>query len=519
MQMSKMFNWLDTKKLEDDDKQDKVYSNQIATQNDDGAVELEDSVNDFILNYDFTYNNQAELIETYREIANYNEVDFAIEDIVNEAVTFSDDEEDPVAIDLSGIDDSLLSEKIKDIIYEKHDKIVNILDLNSTIHRRFKSFYIDGRLSYQKVIDKNNVAKNGILDIIELDPKYVTKYRDIKYDNQTHTISDIDEWFIYNENIQDDQTKTKSKSNNPQFKDALKLSKDSITYVTSGLTDSKTGYAISWLHKAVKPANQLRMMENSLVVYRISRAPERRVFYVDVTGLTKTKAESYMKQLKASYRNRMSYDPESGSFKDSRHLTTMQEDYWLPRNSATGKGTEVSTLPGGQSLGDIEDVLYFLKRLYKALNIPISRLESDSIVNMGRDSEISRDELKFSKFVSKVKKRFNMMFLDLLKTELILTRVLTIQEWNKIKNKIRYIYAQDMYLEEQKKFEMLRDRLSLLEQLQPLINKYYSNMYVRTEILKQTEEEIQEMDKQIQEEKNNEQYNPKDEESGGFNRF
>jgi len=516
MQKNTMFNWLSKKSLHDEDKIDSIHSNQIATNNDDGAVELEDSINEFILNYDFTYNNQADLIERYREIASYNEVDFAVEDIVNEAVTFGDDDEAPVTIDLSKIDEADLSEKIKDVVYEKWDKIADILDLNSTIHRRFKDFYVDGRLSYQKVVDKNQVAKNGLLDIIELDPRYVTKYRNIQYSKQTNTIEDVLEYFIYNENIQDDTAKNTKKGSDAQFKEALKLDKDAITYITSGMKDSKTGYAISWLHKAVKPANQLRMMENALVVYRISRAPERRVFYVDVTGLTKSKAEQYMKNLKANYRNRMSYDPESGSFKDSRHLQTMQEDYWLPRNSGTGKGTEVSTLAGGSNLGDIEDVTYFLKRLYKALNIPVSRLESDSIVSLGRDTEISRDELKFGKFVSKVKKRFNMMFLDLIKTELILTRVMTVQEWNKIKTKIRFIYSQDMYLEEQKKFEMLRDRLEILRDLNEYVDKYYSHDFIRREILKQTDEEIDEQDKLIEEEKKSKKYEPPEDESGGF---
>lgn len=509
-----MFNWLSDKKLHNDDKVDKIHANQIATNKDDGAVQLEDSINEFSLNYDFTYNSQAELLDTYREISNYNEVDFAIEDVVNEAVTFGDDDEDPVILDLSGIGDDILSEKIKEIIYERWDKVCTILDLNSTIHRRFKSFYIDGRLVYQKVIDKNKVEKNGLLDVIELDPRYVTKFRNIDYNKSTHTIDSILEYFIYNENIQgEDETTSRANQQNNRFKEALRLNKDALTYVTSGMTNTKTGFVTGWLHKAIKPANQLRMMENALVVYRISRAPERRVFYVDVNGLTKPKAEQYMKNLKSNYRNRMSYDPDSGSFKDSRHLTTMQEDYWLPRNSATGKGTEVSTLPGGQSLGDIEDVVYFLKRLYKALNIPVSRLESDSIVSLGRDTEISRDELKFSKFVSKVKKRFNMMFLDLLKTELILTKVLTVQEWDKIRTKIRFIYAQDMYLEEQKKFEMMRDRLDLLSTLNDYVDKYFSHDYIRREILKQSDEEIEEQDKLIQEEKKNEQYNQNEDDS------
>jgi len=513
-----MFGWLDKKNLNDQDNNEKTLSNQISTDDNDGAIVLEDSINEFILNYDFTYNNQAELINTYREVANYNEVDFAIEDIVNEAVTFGDDDDDAVRIDLSSIKDDVMSDKVRDIIYEKWDKIYNILDLNTTIHRRFKEFYVDGRLSYQKVIDKNNVTKNGILNVIRLDPCFVTKFRNVDYNEKTNTIDSIEEYFIYNENLggsAGEKAKTKQQKTST-YKQALKLNKESITYVTSGMTDSISGFAISWLHKAVKPANQLRMMENALVVYRITRAPERRVFYVDTSGLTKTKAEQYIKGLKANYRNRMSYDPDSGSFKDSRHLMTMQEDYWMPRNSSTGKGTEVDTLPGGQNLGDIEDVVYFLKRLYKALNIPISRLEADSIVSLGRNTEINRDELKFGKFVTKVKKRFNIMFLDILKTELLLTKIITNKEWEVIKHGIRFVYAQDMYLEEQKKSEMMRDRLEILRDLNEYVNKYYSHDYIRREILKQTDEEIEEQDKLIAKEKTNKQYNSTDDEGGGF---
>ena len=986
-QRQEMFSWLDKKSLGDQDENKKTLSNQIATDDNDGAVVLEDSINEFILNYDFTYNNQAELINTYREVANYNEVDFAIEDIVNEAVTFGDSDSNAVELDLSSIDDEILSEKVKEFVYESWDKINNLLDLNTTIHRRFKSFYIDGRLSYQKVIDKASVSNNGLLNIIQLDPRFVTKFRNVEYDKANHTIQAVDEYFIYNENIAEtNPSDQKTKQNkNSNFKEALKLNKESITYITSGITDSNSGYATSWLHKAVKPANQLRMMENALVVYRITRAPERRVFYVDTSGMTKTKAEQYLKNLKSNYRNRMSYDPDSGSFKDSRHLMTMQEDYWMPRNASTGKGTEVDTLPGGcfamdtkvslldgrersiaeirdemetgkelwtysvnpetgkvaagliswagvtqksaevmkltldngeeiictpdhkfpvygkgfvradkllenesmmplyrkneqiskykkldyeqyfdneskkwvythrmvanelkgskvknfvyesnddgvydvrhhvdfdrynndpsnlvfmgwndhqklhtdngfsresillgtqaakerlvdmkecdpelyedhcskiaertkdmwsnlseadkneitqkmsksaklyieslndvnrdirnencrinavkanvafvekmatdpefnewfrirqsagwtdelrlersqqmlqtnkniiwgkngedsrsrhkkqqkvaysynilnfiidcvkgktthqvtaldvtqmlnenesilnelievnseksipnwedkftpnmvkklpsdfgydswsdfrkkeslhnhrvvkiekladkievgtltidknekhhdyhtfalscgiftknSNLGDIEDVVYFLKRLYKALNIPISRLEADSIVSLGRNTEINRDELKFGKFVTKVKKRFNMMFLDLLRTELILTKVITGKEWDKIKNQIKFVYSQDMYLEEQKKFEMMRDRLELLNELNDYVGKYFSHDYIRRQILKQSDEEIEEQDKLIEKEKTNKQYNSDEEEQGRF---
>jgi hypothetical protein len=501
--MRKMFDWLKGKDIAPDE-DSRVLSNQITAPNNDGSIDVENSVNNFILNFDWSANSQADLINKYREVANYNEVDYAIQDIINEMVSFSEDEE-PVKINLDNVD---ISDNIKDKIQEKWDKICKILYLRDTIHQRASNFYIDGRLAYQKVVDSKNLKK-GLINIIELDTRNTTKVRNINYNETTKTIEGIEEYFIYKESS---DKATKTTVGGAQFKEALQLSKESITYVTSGLIDPKTGYAISWLHKAVKPANQLRMMENSLVIYRITRAPERRVFYVDVGNLPKSKAEQYLNNLKNSFRNRMSYDPESGSFKDQRHLMTMQEDFWLPRTSG-GKGTEVSTLPGGANLDSIEDVLYFLKRLYKALNIPTSRLEQDSIMSIGgRGQEISRDELKFSKFVSKIRKRFNMMFRDLLKTELILTNIIKSSEWVEIENNISFIYAQDMYLEERKFFEMMRDRLELAKDMNEYVGKYYSHDFIRTKILQQTDEDIKVIDKEIEAESKLDKYKPDEEE-------
>lgn len=501
-----MFDFWKRKKVSDDIEKD-VITNQITTDFDDGAFNIEGGVHNYIFNYDWTANSQAELIETYREVANYNEVDFAIEDIINEMVSFSEDE-DPVKLSL---DDVELSENIKKLILERWDKLSNILKLKDTIHHRAKRFYVDGRLAYQKVVDGNKTSK-GILNVVELDTRYIQKVRDIKYNEQSKTIESIDEMFVYNENdMRGDKKPGHTVNGSYQYKEALQLNKDSVTFVTSGMTDPKTGFVISWLHKAVKPANQLRMMENSLVVYRITRAPERRVFYIDVGNLPKSKAEQYMNNLKNSYKNKMTYDPESGTFQDKKHMMTMQEDFWLPRSQKGG--TEVSTLPGGANLDSIEDVQYFLKRLYKALNIPASRLEQDTLTVIGgRAAEINRDELKFSKFVSKIRKRFNMMFRDLLRSELILTKVITDEEWKEIDNKIKFIYAQDMYLEERKHFEMTRDRLELVKDMQEHIGRYYSNAYIRSEILRQTEEEQEEQDKQIKEEESNKQYQPPEDE-------
>src|SRR5699024_2864534 len=315
-----------------DEKDKRSDSNKIATENYDGSIEVSDQqMSQFVLNLDWAYNNQAELIETYRNIANYNIVSYAIEDINAEMISFSEEDE-PIEIDLSDIDDSELSKHIKNKVYESFDKITDLLKLKQTIHRRAKQFYIDGRLAYQKVIDQKKPT-DGLIDVVELDVKNVTKYRNVQYDRETQVITGIEESFIYDENA-GERGKRKDTNRSVQTRQAMKLNPNTITYVTSGLVDPKTGYAISWLHKAVRPANQLQMIENALLIYRIARAPERRIFYVDVSDMPRARAQKYLQQLKDGYRNRMSFDPEKGIFKDEKHLQTMQEDFWLPRNSS-----------------------------------------------------------------------------------------------------------------------------------------------------------------------------------------
>lgn len=500
-------------KTTDTKQAERINKNKLTSNDYDGAVEVGDAVNGFLLTMDHNYSSQADQIEAYRDIASYNIVDYAVEDIVNEMVSF-DEEENPIELNLSDIESKDLSDKVKDVVYEKWDKISKLLDLNSTIHRRVKQFYIDGRLAYQKVIDSDSNGKDGLLSVIELDTRYVTKYVHRTYNKETKTVDSEKYSFLYNENI---NSKTNLENKNiqidqisgKQYQEAKILDPKALTFVTSGMIDQKTKMTIGWLNKAIRPANNLRMMENALIIYRITRAPERRLFYVDVSNMPKTRAENYMRNLKNTYRNRMSYDPEKGNFKDQRYLQTMQEDYWLPRNTQ-GRGTEVSTLPGGDNLGQIDDVEYFKKELYKALNIPISRLESDSSIQLGRATEIGRDELKFSKFVSSVRKRFNMMFLDLLKTELILSKIITVEEWDIIKNNIRFVYAQDLYLEEQKNSEMLRDRLDLLTQIDPYIGKYYSHAWTRKNILRQTDKDIEEEDELIEKEESDSRYSDSD---------
>lgn len=509
--MRSMFGFLSNKAIADTPDK-KTLNNQIASASDDGAMEIHNAVDNSYLNFDWKANSQADLIDRYREVANYNDVDYAVQDIINEMVSFSEDE-DPIRIDLS---ESKLSDPIKKRIVEKFEKISGLLNLRDTIHNRAYSFYVDGRAAYQKVVDEANL-KRGLLNIVELDPRFVTKIRNIKYKEDTKTIDSIEEYYVYSENIGDDKKRASDVTvNGVTYKEALKLSKESLTYVTSGLIDPKTGFAISHLHKAVKPANQLRIMENSLVIYRITRAPERRVFYIDVGNLPKSKAEQYLNNLKNAFRNKMTYDPDKGSFQDSRHLMTMQEDFWLPRTTS-GKGTEVTTLPGGANLDSIEDVMYFLKRLYKALNVPVSRLEPDGMVAFGgRGAEITRDEMKFSKFVSKIRKRFNIILRDLLRTELILSKVISESDWEELEQSIKFIYAQDMYIEERKYFEMMRDRIELAKDLEGMTGKYFSHDYIRRKILRQTDEEISDEDKLIAQEKTNEQFKDAEDDSGNF---
>lgn len=517
-----MFGFLSKKKIYDEPTE-KELSNQIATDEHDGAtVVYGDTLAAEMMGIDLNFRptTAVGLIDSYRECAEYSEVDFAIQDIINEMVSFTEDD-DPVTINLDEVE---ISDNLKNKIFESWEKIVRIMKLSDTIHHRARRFYIDGRLSYHKVVDKKNI-KQGLQNIIELDPKNITKVRNIDYNQEDQTIKSIKEWYVYNENPVTSVDKTHQDSElihqvtlngNKPFKTALKLDPASITYVTSGMVDRKTGEAISWLDKAVRPTNQLRMLENALLIYRIVRAPERRAFYIDTGNMHPSRSKQFVQDIKNNYRNNMAFDPETGSFKDKRHVLSMQEDYWLPRQN--GRGTEISTIGGGSDLGQINDVDYFLRRLYKALNIPVTRLEADAMVALGgRSAEISRDELKFSKFVSSVRKRFTIMFRDLLRTEMLLKNVFTAKEWDDIEYKIQFIYAQDMYLEERKWFEMTRDRLDLAKEMEQFVGGYYSHQYIRQEILKQSEEEIKEEDKQIKKEKSEGEYDDESEESyGGY---
>jgi hypothetical protein len=357
-------------------------------------------------------------------------------------------------------------------------------------HDIFKRWYVDGRIYFHKVIDPTSPRK-GLTELRYIDPRKIKKVREIKKKRDVKSkgievVEQTAEWFVYNE-----------KGMQPGNSNAgLKIASDSITFVTSGVIDQTRNMVMGHLHKAIKPVNQLRMIEDAVVIYRIVRAPERRIFYVDVGNLPKVKAESYLRDVMARYRNKLVYDASTGEIRDDRKHMSMLEDFWLPRRDGA-KGTEVSTLPGGQNLGEISDVNYFQKKLYKSLNVPISRLESESGFNLGKAAEITRDELKFTKFVQRLRKRFTQVFADLLKTQLVLKGIITIEDWAKIGSHIQYDYLKDGYFAELKEAEILRERLSLAQEVSQYVGKYYSIEYVRKKVLRQSDEDIIEIDNQI----------------------
>ena len=453
------------------------------------------------------YRNEQELIRRYRSMALYPECDSAIEDIVNEAIV-SDTNDSPVAIELSNLN---ASDSIKKIIREEFRYILELLDFDKKSHEIFRNWYIDGRIFYNKVIDQKN-PNDGIQELRYIDSAKMRYIRQLKKEGKDSIASlkradrdnpadynfpDIDEYFIYNPGNQG--------GNNPvggiggSNQKGVKFTRDSITYCTSGLVDRNKGSTLSWLHKAIKPLNQLMMIEDSLVIYRLSRAPERRIFYIDVGNLPKVKAEQYLRDVMMRYRNKLVYDANTGEIRDDKKFMSMMEDFWLPRREG-GRGTEITTLPGGQNLGEISDINYFQKKLYRSLNVPETRLQGEGGFSMGRSSEILRDEIKFSKFVGRMRKRFSSMFNDMLRTQLLLKNIITPEDWEYMADHIQYDFIYDNHFAELKDAELMTERINLATQAEPYVGKYYSNDYVRRNILRQTDEEIIEQDKLIKKE-------------------
>ena len=472
----------------------------------------EDGVDNFIsssfygsyLDIEGVYRTESDLIRRYREMALHPECDGAIEDVINEAIV-SDLYDSPIEIELSNLN---ASDKLKKIIREEFRNIKEIMDFDKKSHEILRNWYVDGKLFYMKVIDIKK-PQDGIQDLRYIDPmkiKFVRQekkknkndYMNVKMNNETDfskTLSpEIEEYYLYTPKA----TYPAANVGGGGSK-GIKIAKDSITYVTSGLVDRNKGTVLSYLHKAIKALNQLRMIEDSLVIYRLSRAPERRIFYIDVGNLPKVKAEQYLREVMNRYRSKLVYDANTGEVRDDKKFMSMLEDFWLPRREG-GRGTEITTLPGGQNLGEITDIHYFQKKLYKALGVPETRLSGDSGFNMGRSSEILRDELRFNKFVGRLRKRFSNMFLDMLKTQLLLKNVVTPEDWTSMAEHIQFDYIYDNHFAELKNSELFNERMGNLQQAEPYIGKYYSQDYIRREILHQTEEEIIEQDKIISQE-------------------
>jgi len=455
------------------------------------------------------YKTEFDMMKRYREMALHPEVDSAIEDIVNEAIV-SDTNDSPIQIELSNLN---ASDGIKTKIREEFKYILELLDFDKKSHEIYRNWYTDGRLYYHKIIDFKK-PHEGIKELRYIDAmkmRYVRQKKKTKQDefnisnknfndSVEFSFPEIEEYFVYNpKGYFNTAGVVGSISGGNNSSGGIKIAKDAITYCTSGLVDRNKNTVLSYLHKAIKSLNQLRMIEDSLVIYRLSRAPERRIFYIDVGNLPKVKAEQYLRDVMMRYRNKLVYDASTGEIRDDKKFMSMLEDFWLPRREG-GRGTEITTLPGGQNLGEITDINYFQEKLYRSLNVPVTRIGGEGGFNLGRSSEILRDELKFTKFVGRLRKRFSAMFADMLKTQLILKNIITPEDWKIMSEHIQFDFLYDNHFSELKDAELMTERLNMAATAEPYIGKYYSQDYIRRKILRQTDEEIIEQDILIQKE-------------------
>ena len=426
--------------------------------------------------------DNQQLIMRYRGVSQHPEVDMAIEEIVNEAITASD-EESSVKLTVEDID---APDKIKESIRQEFDRIISMLHFNDLGHDMFRSWYVDGRCIHHLLVNESNL-KAGIQEIRHIDSAKIRKVKDVKYKKDPKTnvkiVDKVDEFYVF-----DDKP--------GQANTAIKISTDAISYVTSGVLDEGRKKVLSHLHKALKPINQLRMMEDSLVIYRLARAPERRIFYIDVGNMPRGKANEYMKDIMAKYRNKLVYDASTGQIKDDRKHMSMLEDFWLPRKEG-GRGTEISTLPGGDNLGQIDDIIYFQKRLYRSLNVPVNRLEQEAQFSLGRSTEISRDEVKFQKFIDKLRRRFSQVFLGILRKQLILKGIITEQDWESWKDDIYVDYVKDNHFTELKEMEVYRERAGLLNEMSGFVGEFISKEWAMRNIMRFSDDDIKDIEKEI----------------------
>ena len=460
--------------------------------------------------------NDIDLIYKYRDMALHPEVEMAIDDICNDSLVYDDER---IAVNVN-LDKTSLSANIKKRVHEEFDEVLKLLRFRSRGHEIFRKWYIESRLYYHMILDPKS-PKRGIVELRPVDPTKIRKVKSVKKksarDSSAQPITlygDTEEFYIYNERQTGTNTAGQQSNNGPGLDTGLKILPDAICYINSGLYDSTRKRVFGYLQKAIKPLNQLRMIEDAVVIYRISRAPERRVFYVDVGNLPKNKAEQYLRDIMNRYRNKLVYDASSGEMRDDRRHMSMLEDYWMPRREG-GRGTEITTLDGGQNLGEMEDVEYFKKRLYQALHVPTSRMEADNGFNMGRSAEISRDEVKFYKFVERLRNKFNDLFLNLLKTQLVIKGVMSKEEFDDLVQDILFDYNRDNYFSELKETEIMKERLEMMRDVGEFIGQYFSKEYVYKKILRLTEEEADEMKKQIDKER--EEDPPEEDEFGDQN--
>ena len=435
--------------------------------------------------------NEADLVTKYREMALQPECDEAVENIIDDAIIMENNVY-PVEIILDNVN---LPNRVKKLIRDEYFNVLKLLDFTNRGYEIFRRYYVDGRLYYQIIIDEQSV-RDGIKELRYIDPRKIRKVREHKKDKDKKTgatvYNGVKEYYVYN-------NKGFAGNNNQ----GVKIAKDSVCHVTSGLVDARNKMSLGYLHKAMKPLNQLRMLEDALVIYRLSRAPERRIFYIDVGNLPKAKAEQYLRDMMVKHKNKLVYDAQTGEIRDDRRHMTMLEDFWLPRREG-GRGTEITTLPGGQNLGEMDDVLYFQKKLYRALNVPISRLEAEVNFNIGRSTEISRDELKFTKFINRIRNRFSDLFDNLLEIQLVLKGIMTKAEWEEARLSISYNYANDNHFEELKNAEIMTERMRLLSDVDPLVGKYFSLAWIRKNVLQMSEDDIEQMSKEMDFERDNE---------------
>lgn len=457
------------------------------------------------IDLDGTVRTEAELVTKYREMSLQPEIDSAVDEIVNESIDIN--EEDIVQINL---DNLVIPERVKKAIRDEFAVILNILNFQSRAYEIYRRWYIDGRIYYHVVIDEKDV-KSGIKEVRYVDPRKIRKIREVSKrkvpggDGGEAVIPRVqNEYFIFN----DKGFNYGNKMVGPTTT-GMKIAKDSIVYINSGLTDTQGTMVLSYLHKAIKALNQLRTLEDALVIYRLARAPERRIWYIDVGNLPKMKAEQYVRDIMVKHKNRLIYNGDTGEVRDDRKFMTMLEDYWLPRREG-GRGTEVTTLPGGQTLGEMDDVLYFQKKLYQTLNVPVNRLNSDALFSIGRATEVTRDELKFAKFITRLRGRFSLLFTSLLEKQLVLKGIMSIEDWQNISADVKYDYAKDNYFTELKDAEIIQNRAQLMMTVEQggLLGKYYSHKWARRNILHQSDDVIEEQDEEIKEEESDPRWNP-----------